>query len=48
MQEYQVVIAHEGRAVGDIVKLNPRQAKYLVLSGHVRLKPAPKAAKADK
>lgn len=49
MQEYQVIIEHEGRQAGDIVKLNPRQAKYLLLSGHIMPKPAPaKATKGDK
>lgn len=47
MQEYTVLIAFEQHAEGDIIKLNPRQAKYLLLSGHIQLKPA-KVAKADK
>lgn len=47
MQEYLVLIAFERNVEGDIVKLNPRQAKYLLLSGHIQLKPA-KAAKAEK
>jgi hypothetical protein len=47
MQEYRVLIPHEWRAAGDTVKLNPRQAKYLLLSGHIQVKAAVKA-KAEK
>ncbi|QSB03236.1 hypothetical protein JWZ98_10045 [Methylomonas sp. EFPC1] len=48
MTEYLVEIAFEQYAVGDTIKLNSRQAKYLLLSGHIVLKPVGKAAKADK
>lgn len=48
MQDYQVVIPHEGRSAGDIVQLNPRQAKYLLMSGHIKPKSADKQAKAEK
>jgi len=47
MQKYSVLIAFEQYAAGDIILLNPRQAKYLLLSGHIKLKPADKV-KADK
>ncbi|PPK72686.1 hypothetical protein B0F88_103119 [Methylobacter tundripaludum] len=42
MSEYIVKKAIEGNAEGDTIKLNSRQAKYLLLSGHIELKPAEK------
>jgi hypothetical protein len=45
MAEYIVKQAFEGHADGDIIKLNGRQAKYLLLSGHIELKPAEKPKK---
>jgi hypothetical protein len=48
MSEYKVLKAFEGNALGDIIKLNIRQAKYLLLSGHVKLKAADKPVKEGK
>lgn len=48
MSDYKVLKAFEGYALGDIVKLNSRQAKYLLLSGHIQLKTADKPIKAAK
>ncbi|MGZ4953588.1 MAG: hypothetical protein ACXV8Q_00630 [Methylobacter sp.] len=48
MYEYTVLKEFEGHAVGDIIKLNSRQAKYLLLSGHIQLKAADKPVKEDK
>jgi hypothetical protein len=42
MSDYSVEKAFEGHAVGDVITLNSRQAKYLLLSGHIKLKPAEK------
>lgn len=42
MSDYLVKKAFEGNAEGDIIKLNSRQAKYLLMSGHIELKPAEK------
>ncbi|EGW22170.1 hypothetical protein [Methylobacter tundripaludum] len=42
MNEYIVKKAFEGHAVGDVILLNSRQAKYLLLSGHIKLKSAEK------
>lgn len=35
MKEYTVLLAYENHTVGDIIALNHRQAKYLLLSGHI-------------
>jgi len=42
MNDYIVKKAFEGNAEGATVKLNSRQAKYLLMSGHIELKPAEK------
>lgn len=42
MHDYSVKKAFDGHVAGDIVKLNGRQAKYLLLSGHIQLKLAEK------
>lgn len=42
MNDYIVKKAFESNAENDIIKLNSRQAKYLLLSGHIELKPAEK------
>ncbi|MGZ4954444.1 MAG: hypothetical protein ACXV8Q_04965 [Methylobacter sp.] len=48
MSDYLVKTAFEGNAEGDIVKLNSRQAKYLLLSGHIEMKQAEKPKTEDK
>ena len=42
MSDYIVKKAFEGNAEGDTVKLNSRQAKYLLMSDHIELKLAEK------
>ncbi len=48
MQDYTVLNVFDGHALGDIITLNSRQAKYLLLSGHIQLKAADKPVKAAK
>lgn len=39
---YLVIKPFDGHAVGDTVKLHPRQSKYLLLSGHIQpIQPKP-------
>jgi len=48
MSDYKVEKAFEGHAVGDVIPLNSRQAKYLLMSGHIKLKSAEKPKTEDK
>lgn len=48
MNDYIVKKVFDGNAENDIIKLNSRQAKYLLLSGHIQLKAADKPVKAGK
>jgi hypothetical protein len=40
MSKYTVQIAFDQYQIGDKIKLNPRQAKYKLLSGHIVALPA--------
>ena len=48
MKEYKVLLAYENHKVGEIIKLNTRQAKYLLLSGHVGINIKPEKIKEKK
>jgi hypothetical protein len=48
MKDYTVLKTYENHAVGDIIQLNLRQAKYLLLSGNIQPVAENKPKKEDK
>jgi hypothetical protein len=48
MKDYTVLKVYENHAIGETIKLNLRQAKYLLLSGHIQPVAENKSKKEDK